>query len=445
MTRPLVDSTVLGPIFNKSTSKTGVVSYFNVGTVESYRRQWSGTITPGFPKVKRINPYSVAVLTTAIGSGWYSYYVGGVFQSKTEGPALPAVIADFNVYGDVPPSGLHTHLEGLAAQDAVLKLKDMKVNLAQNLGEAKQTIGLVADTIRRFATARRALRTGDFSDVVGALGMHVGRSHTLVPKYSTSEKTLRFSQMTSWINGAKRGRYTLNKAYLLKKKREHDRAVKAGSEKFQQFLASSWLELQYGWKPLLGDIHELLEHFVDVPRDPLVHVEGYAKASGTETKVIQSAGYTLTRETLYKSTVKCRIAARLTGQTPASLSKWGISDPLLLAWELTPYSFVVDWFLPVGDFLESLGATSGYEFAAGYYSEKGVCNLNVSCSPKSPRGGFNGYTASGSYQKTAYNFNRKVLTGFPPIKLPSFKNPLSLTHFANALSLLKTASSGRVK
>jgi hypothetical protein len=33
----------------------------------------------------------------------------------------------------------------------------------------------------------------------------------------------------------------------------------------------------------------------------------------------------------------------------------GLKDPLSVAWELLPYSFVADWFIPIGDFLQARG------------------------------------------------------------------------------------------
>ena len=40
----------------------------------------------------------------------------------------------------------------------------------------------------------------------------------------------------------------------------------------------------------------------------------------------------------------------------------GLSNPLLTAWELTPFSFIGDWFVGVGDFLEAINAKNHYDF-----------------------------------------------------------------------------------
>jgi len=52
----------------------------------------------------------------------------------------------------------------------------------------------------------------------------------------------------------------------------------------------------------------------------------------------------------------------------ANLDDWGITNPALLAWELVPYSFVVDWFYPVGDWLSQVGYSLGLYFVRGMRS-----------------------------------------------------------------------------
>jgi len=48
------------------------------------------------------------------------------------------------------------------------------------------------------------------------------------------------------------------------------------------------------------------------------------------------------------------------------LWRYGLTDPLSLAWELTTLSFVMDWFTGVGAFLGSLSGPLGVSFSDGY-------------------------------------------------------------------------------
>jgi len=67
----------------------------------------------------------------------------------------------------------------------------------------------------------------------------------------------------------------------------------------------------------------------------------------------------LTFTSSYEWSGKAR--ARYTISDPAlkQLAQIGITNPINLAWELIPYSFVIDWLIPVGKFLESLDALVG--------------------------------------------------------------------------------------
>ena len=59
--------------------------------------------------------------------------------------------------------------------------------------------------------------------------------------------------------------------------------------------------------------------------------------------------------------------------TTANAAQWNLgSNPLLTAWEKVPYSFVVDWFIPIGDFIAQYSATDGLSFISGttsYFQE----------------------------------------------------------------------------
>jgi len=145
------------------------------------------------------------------------------------------------------------------------------------------------------------------------------------------------------------------------------------SQLHRQHAASNWLELQYGWLPLLSDVYDgaqFLAHQFSVPLQDVVRVKlqvaGAIRNSwGTFAPILESNCYT--RKTI-KAILKEKDVVKLSGLT----------DPLSVAWELVPYSFVVDWFLPVGDYLSSRGlsqsltgtyvtSTKNYGFGKGFY------------------------------------------------------------------------------
>lgn len=44
----------------------------------------------------------------------------------------------------------------------------------------------------------------------------------------------------------------------------------------------------------------------------------------------------------------------------------GLTNPAAIAWELVPFSFVVDWFIPIGNFLNSWTDFLGLRFEDSY-------------------------------------------------------------------------------
>jgi len=113
-------------------------------------------------------------------------------------------------------------------------------------------------------------------------------------------------------------------------------------------VSAQWLELQYGWLPLLSDVHESSLAFsalANRARETTFKVQG--KTSGKP----YSVGYGYTRS--YSEEIQKTYRVLLLENMSASRSL-GLVDPLSVAWELVPFSFVADWFIPIGTYLEAL-------------------------------------------------------------------------------------------
>ncbi len=116
--------------------------------------------------------------------------------------------------------------------------------------------------------------------------------------------------------------------------------------------ARNWLELQYGWLPLLGDAKagaEFLAHKLNVPLQQVIRVS--MRSSGSVSPTATAIAYSGATARTQK-----RLKAILRESNVQTLS--GIVDPFTVAWELTPWSFVVDWFIPIGDYLQARGLAS---------------------------------------------------------------------------------------
>lgn len=289
--------------------------------------------------------------------------------------------------------------EAKASNRLLKNVKDQIFNAAQAFAERKQTSRLIGTTAIRIASCIRNLRKGDFAGAAKAVG----------------------------VEPRKRARSRFNKAFA----RRQGEAVSRG-----------WLELQYGWKPLLNDIYGSADTLARRNSQT-----SYVTRRVSETRTIDSSSFssvtsgkslrtTLDIKGTCKLTVKFSVTYRTPDPTQSLPAQLGLTNPLLIAWELMPFSFVVDWFLPLGQAISNLDATRGAEFYCGhktvFLEAKGSGVRSVS--------GVDQYNDHYSVHLVSSNAivscERTPLGAFPTPSLPRFKNPVSFLHAANGLALL---------
>lgn len=172
-------------------------------------------------------------------------------------------------------------------------------------------------------------------------------------------------------------------------------------------LGNNWLRWQYGWKPLCKDlyeIHQQLTRGLNKPHIFSVRKSASSSLSGKWTQLgLACSGTT-------KFTANVCITAALTDEFLAKANNYGLVNPLSLGWELIPYSFVVDWFMPIGNTLASLSAPAGLRFVDG---SAGIA-----------REGFVEVDSPwcGRARNDMIIFSRNKLYNFPPTPLP-YANP----------------------
>lgn len=186
------------------------------------------------------------------------------------------------------------------------------VNLATAAGDFDKTAEMIAKRIRQIAEAAKQLRNGNPKGFVEALG---------IPSLSRSQ----------------RGRI-------------RDTPV-------ENRLADNWLEFAYGWTPLISDVHGALDAMHKGITGSGKMVKGTSRSFPSD-----RTGQNFDRPSRRAAGFA---AGRVRNPDVRTLQELGLLNPISLAWELMPYSFVVDWFIPVNDIFASFTAGLGLEGVVG--------------------------------------------------------------------------------
>jgi hypothetical protein len=124
----------------------------------------------------------------------------------------------------------------------------------------------------------------------------------------------------------------------------------------------------------------------------------------------------------------------------AFLNQTGFTNPINLLWELLPFSFVADWFLPIGNYLEALTAWNGLEFLDGYQVQftRESCISAIHGQSIDAGSGGTIQDTQADYAREWILLDRTKLTAFPTPQMSwSPSNGLSnVTTAANAIALV---------
>jgi len=340
--------------------------YRTIGTSDGYSglpyfyREWSGgngKYLPGTTRLKR-NNYSCELISAQFTRG-SGRYINCGFGDRVDWTKAPP---NFQL-------NLVDKLNG--------RLKGFELSLGNDLVTVNQTIDLCLATFRRFVGCVKHLKKGNIPAAVRALG------------------------------AAPRGK--------------HRRALPGHQELSSKDVSSFWLEMRYGWEPLISDVYEISKVMETVNNRPR-HFK--ATVTGRYTTSWVQSGYL---NGYWTASGRGEYSRRITAYAEELISvsrSLGLQDPASMAWEILPWSFVVDWFIPVGTYLQALEQTPNFravyetiDYAAVKSTASGV-------------GVYAGARTSVLYLKTSRIYSNSLA-----IPQPEFTAGFSLRHFENGLAL----------
>lgn len=259
---------------------------------------------------------------------------------------------------------------------------DLRVNLGEAFAQRRQTIDLVTNTATLLANSYRDIRRGR------------------IPKAFSHIKEIDWSKKASNI----------------------------------------WLQYHYGWVPLIQDIAGALTLAIDRPLTYEISAttreedhRNFSFYQNTNEGRFLCEGFAHVE---YKMRGNAKIRLLDYDRSRSFLDQTGLSNPALLAWELLPYSFVVDWFTNVGQYLESFNGFNGLEIIESCvtYTRKfsmyaDTIKTNDDLSP--------GQTIKNQGFALGTDTVITRTLGLPSLTLPAIKTRLSLTKLVTSLALLR--------
>ncbi|UUW21354.1 MAG: maturation protein [Sanya fiers-like virus 33] len=365
--------------------------------------------TPGYPNVAPLPAHSWTRRYDKLICGTLNYSLAFPINrvmgvANYLGDWLPNSNLDWTTYSNgLPDESTTVYNQALTAVNSAVK--NQKFDISVFVGEFHETMELLAEDASRLLGAARSVKKGRFKDAV---------------RYLAGSRS--------------------NKGRQLK--------VPKGLSKSKSF-ADNWLKLQFGYKPIVSDMVNAAKAFTDLQKKPkpVVTVYGYGEKSGLSFSSVQSTGlpnpmsWGLDLKWFIKHhwTFKSRIGYVIEADSPVlpTLTSLGLTNPLATAWELAPFSFVVDWFANVGECLSSLDVWNGKRFISGFHTHSRETESEGIIKSWSVGGAYR-CNGSGSplFVRKTFSVTRDALSAPLPPRL-QVSLPGSTWHFVTSMSLLR--------
>jgi len=198
-------------------------------------------------------------------------------------------------------------------------------------------------------------------------------------------------------------------------------------------IAERYLEFVYGIQPTLGDIHSGCEILLNG-----IAGNGYTYDVTASPKVSWKQEYPLfdgAHDALWDGIGGCRVSytVRVKDGGVYTASQLGLTNPLEIAWEIVPFSFLVDWFVPVGQVLSALTASAGLDLVSGYLTSWDHTSWTIT--RKNPDM-YRTLVSGGQIKVNRVRHQREPIFNFMLPQLYDKPNPFTTKHILNAIALI---------
>lgn len=232
---------------------------------------------------------------------------------------------------------------------------------------------------------------------------------------------------------------TIVKLFLLARRgkwRKVRRMLRAAGHQPLRRAANGWLMFFYGIKPLIGSIRAVLSTYG--PKELLATAKRkFSWPVDPMGFVLPGSKVTPCGNGMAEQRVKCGLTVSISQDS--SVTAWNAlgllddpTDAVVLAWAIAPYSFVLDWLLPVERFLSSRRWNTGIAYQTGFVTRSLVCDSEYV--EMDPMTGTGDYGAMPRVRVRCLQMTRSAYNTFTP------PNGLTLNWAINPTNLVSAAA-----
>ncbi len=174
-----------------------------------------------------------------------------------------------------------------------------------------------------------------------------------------------------------------------------------------------FLEMRYAWEPAIADAFEAAKAFEEISNGPRV-------SRTYKGRRVQSSTVLVTNYCDVPQKIEARRSYTYEMYEEMSVARQlGLANPASILWERCPWSFVVDWFIPIGTYLELIGQIP---FMKGRWLRTDSIKWNASGKfPGRPFGGLEPFGIKPDCEMEIFNLQRVPLEGPPSVPHPTFR------------------------
>lgn len=372
------------------------------------------------PGIFRVNPVTLELKQCSCKEGRYSYTGSGPYKDYS-----------FNWYGQPLTIGLPwtsmvfpefpSALGPWSHTKALAKLNDTKFDVLTFIGELRETIWMMRQPLAAF---QRYWENPKTIDLIRSLVQKRYRS----PRVSRRLKAARASRQIDKFTGP------------------------------IDVASGVWLQFRYGIMPLIYDLEGIIEMIKDKfdQDSSVLRAKRAGKRSTFQSETYGSAWYSnlcvpykVTTKTSFSATTAVYYKLALMSESIRRIRDLGFRTEHIPAvmWEITRLSFVADWFVNVGDFLQAIEPNPSVSILGGCTSEKTTIIRTVR--PCGAPWVFATSQLATTLMTPEVSFIGRRLVRKTPITLPASPvfhvSTLSIKRAVDALSLLWMGASSKLQ